>query len=435
MSMLRKLFRMGPSDAEKQQALANQMSSLERYIANNEVQVVQDDPNNPFVKCGDIENEHKVRRNMNTQLVVRPNDPALKAQREQLLHKEFFLKVGENKFVSLGNTDFLDFDQAHISNIIGLNSTASDYKQQGNQFMSNYLYSRTAPTTVNPEKDETNTLLKTFLRAAKKITDKRKAEEEAKFLSSQREKRYKQWPRESDDDFRRRIIRIEEEEAYQDLIDPKNCHQNFTNFLKTPVNAIIGIGERHRGKTIYSFLVESLGSIEGGFDKQYRTQTKFLDYGIDLQEQMAILALEPTVQRGFIDTLCKNRNARKILVTANSQDIEGGQSYYQTSGEYDTYSKNVWKALRLCLECLEEYILNEYMPQLPNVPNEESPPPPPPPSSAPPLSDIDVGGKLKSRSKSIRKKRISHRKKRISHRKKKSHSHKRRALKRRAVNQ
>jgi hypothetical protein len=419
MSFFKNLF--GPSAAEKK-ALA----SLERYIAVNEVQSVQADPNNPFVKCGDIENEHIFRRNMNKQLVVRPNDPALKAQREQLLRKEFFLKVGE-KFVSLGNTDFLEFNQLHISDdIIELNSTASDYKQykqQGNQFMNNYLYSRTAPTTVNPEKDETNTLLKTFLRAAKKKTDKRNAEEEAKILLSQREKRYKQWPRESDDDFRRRIIRIKKEEAYEALIDPKNCHQNFTNFLKTPVNAIIGIGEQHREKTIYSFLVGSLGSIEGGFDKHYRTQTKFLDYGIDLQQQMAILALKPTVQQGFINTLCDNGNARKILSIANTEDIGGGQSYNQTSQGDDIYSKNVWKALRLCLECLEEYILKQYMPQLPNVPNEESPPPPPPPLS----SNIVRGGKSKSRSKSIRKKRISHRKK-------KSHSHKRRTLKRRAVN-
>jgi hypothetical protein len=420
MSFFSRLF--GPSDAKKQQALDKQMSDLERYIANNEVQSVQDDPNNPFVKCGGIENEHKYRRDMKTQLAVRPNDPALKAQKEQLLHKEFFLKVGQDKFVSLGNTDFLEFNQAHISDIIGLNSTSSDYKQEVNKFMNNYLYSRTAPTTVNPEKDETNTLLKTFLRAANQITDKRKAKEEAEFLSSQREQRYQRRLGESDDDFYRRIKRIEKEKAYEALIHPGNCRQNFTNFLKTPVNAIIGIGERHRGKTRYSFLVDSLGSIEGGFDKQYRTQTKFLDYGIDLQEQMAKFAQERNVQQGFIDTLCVNGNARKILSIANTEDIGGGQSYNQTSQGDDIYSKNVWKALRLCLECLEEYILNEYIPQLPNVPNEESPPPPPPPSG-----NIVGGGKSKSRSKSIRKKRISHRKK-------KSHSHKRRALKRRAVN-
>ena len=112
MSFFSRLF--GPSDAKKQQALDKQMSDLERYIANNEVQSVQDDPNNPFVKCGGIENEHKYRRDMKTQLAVRPNDPALKAQKEQLLHKEFFLKVGQDKFVSLGNTDFLEFNQAHI---------------------------------------------------------------------------------------------------------------------------------------------------------------------------------------------------------------------------------------------------------------------------------------------------------------------------------
>jgi hypothetical protein len=354
--MLRNFFGMGLSDADKQR-LNTQMSLLNAYITKNNVQSVQDDPNNPFVKC-DIENEHKVRINMNTQLVVRPNDEALNTQREQLLHKEFFLKVGENKFVSLGNTDFLDFDQAHISNIIGLKVTASkEYQNQLNQFMSNYLYSRrTAPTTVNPEKDETKTLLKTFLRAAKQITDKR--EEEAK--SSQREKRYKQRPGESDWDYERRIASIEQEEAYQDLIDPRNCDQNFRNFLKTPVDAIIGIGERHRGKTIYSFLVESLGSIEGGFDKQYRTQTDY--YGTDLQkQQMARFAQERKVQQGFIDTLCKNGNARKILVAANSKDIEGGQNYDQTTRGDDIYSKNVWKALRLCLECLEEYILKQYI--------------------------------------------------------------------------
>jgi hypothetical protein len=110
--------------------------------------------------------------------------------------------------------------------------------------------------------------------------------------------------------------------------------------------------------------------------------------------------------------------------------LGGGQSYNQTSQGDDIYTFNVWRALRLCLEHLEAYILNNYKQQLPDVPNEQSPPPPPPPSAAP----LVVGGKLKSRSKSIRKKRISHRKKRISHRKKKSHSHKRRDLKRRAVN-
>lgn len=429
MSFFSRLF--GPSAAKKQQALANQMSSLEQYIADNEVQSVQNDPNNPFVKCDDIENEHTFRRAMKTQLAVRPNDPVLKAQKEGLLHKEFFLKVGPDKFVSLGNTDFLEFNQAHISDIIGLNSTSSDYKEEVKKFMNNYLYSRTAPTTVNPEKDETNTLLKTFLRAANQITDKRKAKEEAEFLSSQREQRYQRRLGESDGDFNRRINRIkkeqEKEKAYEALIHPRNCYQNFTNFLKTPVNAIIGIGERHRGKTIYSFLVESLGSIEGGFDKQYRTQTKFLDYGIDLQKQMAGFAEEQNVQQGFIDTLCDNGNARKILSIANTEDIGGGQSYNQTSQGDDIYSKNVWKALRLCLECLEEYILKQYMPQLPQIDNgsffTQLPPPPPLPLS----SNIVGGGKSKSRSKSIRKKRISHRKK-------KSHSHKRRTLKRRAVN-
>jgi len=438
MSFFKDLF--GPSAAQKKQALVNQMSSLERYTANNGVEIVQDDPNNPFVKC-DIENEHIVRRNMNTQLVVRPNDKALNAQREQLLHKEFFLKVGENKFVSLGNTDFLDFDQAHISNIIGLKVTASkEYQNQLNQFMNNYLYSRTATTTVNPEKDETNTLLKTFLRAAKQITDKREAEEEAKFLSSQHEKRYKQRSGESDWDYERRIDSIERELAHQELTDPKNCRQNFPLYLSTPVDAIIGIGAEHRGKTIYEFLVGSLGSIEGGFEKQFRYQTNMSGYDIGSRQQMARYALQPAVQQGFIDALCKSRVALQILGTADSEDIGGGQSYYQTS-QHDTYTLNVWRALRLCLEQLENYILKQYMPQLPDVPNEQSPPPPPPPS-APPLDIIDdvdndfvVGGKLKSRSKSIRKKRISHRKKRTSHRKKKSHSHKRRTPKRRTVNQ
>jgi hypothetical protein len=449
--MWRNFFGMGLSDADKQR-LNTQMSLLNAYITKNNVQIVKNDFENPFMKR-DFKNENKLRGDIISKLSDSKNPgqlrQLLKAQ-EELLRKEYFLKVDKDGFVSIGGTRWLDFDKAHISEIIGLKVTAlKEYQNQINQFMDNFFFSRDATTTVNPEKDETNTLLKTFLRAAKKRTEERKAEEAAKFLSSQREQRFKQRSGESDDDFRRRIIRIEEDEEYQDLyqdlIDPNNCLQNFRNFLKTPVDAIIGIGERHRhrGKTIYIFLVESLGSIEDGFDKQYRTQTKFLTkfldyYGTDSQkQQMAKFAEDRKVQQGFIDTLCGNGNAREILIGANSKDIEGGQYYDQTTRGDDIYSKNVWKALRLCLECLEEYILKEYMPQLPDVPKEQSPPPPPPPPSAPPLDIIDdyvVGGKLKSRSKSIRKKRISHRKKRISHRKKKSHSHKRRALKRRAVN-
>jgi hypothetical protein len=417
---------LGLSDADKKQGLVkNQMSKLEQYIADNRVEIVQNDPNKPFVKCGDIDKEHTVWREMDTQLGLNPNDPGLKAKRETLLRKEFFLKVGDqDKFVSLGNAYYLDLVKSNISTIIGLDPTSRDYNQQGNQFMNNYLHSRNATTTVDPEKDETNTLLKTFLRAAEKRKVERKAKEDEAYSLSQRKQRYNKWQYENDYNYALRMGRIEEERKRQDLIDPKNCSVNFGKYLETKVDEISGIGAQHKGKTIYDFLVASLGSTEGGFDKRFRNQTNMSGYDISYRQQMARYALQPDVQQRFIDALCKSEFALEILGTAYREDIGGGQSYNQTSQGDDIYTFNVWRALRLCLECLEEYILKEYMPQLPNVAIEQSPPPPPPPPSAAPLV---VGGKLKSRSKSIRKKRISHRKK-------KSHSHKRRALKRRAVN-
>jgi hypothetical protein len=420
MNFLKKMF--GPSDADKKQVLANQMSRLKKYIDDNRVEIVENDPNNNFMKCSDIDKEQTVWRDMDTQLVERPNDPALKAKMEQLRHKEFFLKVGDqDQFVSLGNAYYLDFVKSNISTIIGLDPTSRDYNQQGIQFMNNYLYSRNATTTVDPENDETNTLLKTFLRAAKKRIDERKAKQDEAYRLSKNEQRRN----ENDYDYALRIGRIKAYAAHQDLVDPTKCKQNFPLYLRTLVDdAIIGIGAQHKGKTIYEFLVNSLGSIEGGFalDKQFRNQTNMSGYDISYRQQMARYALQPDVQQRFIDALCESGVALQILGTAYREDIGGGQSYNQTSQGVDIYTSNVWRALRLCLEHLEAYILKEYMPQLPNVAIEQSPPPPPPPS-APPF----VGGKLKSRSKSIRKKRISHRKK-------KSHSHKRRALKRRAVN-
>jgi hypothetical protein len=407
--MLRKLFRMGPSDAEKQELDNQRLLRLNDYIAKNGVQVVASDS---FTKC-ELEKEEQIMRDLNRSIILSNNleqKRILEAQKEQLLRKEFFFKVGENKFVSLGNVTYLDFDRAHISNIIGLNSTLSDYKKQGSQFMNNYLYSRDARTTVNPEEDETNTLLKTFLRAAKQKRDERAAKEDEAYRSSQNEKRWN----ESDWDYARRIGRNERELADQELVDPKNCSRNFPLYLSTPVDAIIGIGAQHRGKTIYKFLVDSLGSIEDGFAKQFRNQNAFENYDNGSRQQMARYALQPAVKQGFIRTLCESRVALQILGTANREDIGGGQSYYQTS-QHDTYTLNAWRALRLCLEQLEIYILNETLPQFA------------PPSSAPiPAPSLDYGGgKLKSRSKSIRKKRISHRKK-------KSHSHKRRTPKRRA---
>ena len=420
MNFFKKMF--GPSDADKKQVLVNQMSRLKKYIDDNRVKIVENDPNNNFMKCSDIDKEHTVWREMDTQLVERPNDPAPKAQMEQLRHKEFFLKVGDqDQFVSLGNAYYLDFVKSNISIIIGLDPTSRDYNQQGIQFMNNYLYSRNATTTVDPENDETNTLLKTFLRAAKKRIDERKAKEDEAYRLSKNEQRRN----ESDYDYALRMARKEEERKRLNLVDPTKCRQNFPLYLRTLVDdAIIGIGVQHKGKTIYEFSVNSLGSIEGGFalDKQFRNQTNMSGYDISYRQQMARYALQPDVQQRFIDALCESGVALQILGTAYREDIGGGQSYNQTSQGVDIYTFNVWRALRLCLEHLEAYILKEYMPQLPNVAIEQSPPPPPPPS-APPF----VGGKLKSRSKSIRKKRISHRKK-------KSHSHKRRALKRRAVN-
>lgn len=366
-------------------------------------------------------------RDLNRSITL-SNDPnqkrKLEKQMEQLLRKEFFLKVGEDKFVSLGNVTYLDFNRAHISKIIGLNSTSSDYKQQGIQFMNNYLYSRVATKTVNPEEDETNTLLKTFLRAAEKSIRAIKAKKDEVY----KEELSKQGRHESDYDYALRIGRIEREREYQELVDPKNCRRNFPLYLRTPVDAIIGIGAQHKGKTIYEFLIDSLGSIEGGFAKQYRNQNPFENYDNFFGRQMATHAVQPNVQQIFIRTLCESGVALQILRIANTEDIEGGQSYDQTSRDNDIYTINAWRALRLCLEQLEIYILNIFNTTLPQfAPHHPSsapaPPPPASPGSAPPLDY--GGGKLKSRSKSIRKKRISHRKK-------KSHSHKRRAPKRRA---
>ena len=475
---MRKFFGMGLSDADKNR-LDTQMSRLNGYIAENGVQVVKNDFENPFKKR-DFENENKLRRDIISKLSKDSKDPGqlqqlLKAQ-EELLSKEYFLKVDKDGFVSIGGTRWLDFDKAHISEIIGLRVTAlKEYQNQLNQFMDNFFFSRDATTTVNPEEDETNTLLKTFLRAAQKRTRARKDKEEEAYRSSQNEQR----PGESDWNYARRIARMKEERKYQELVHPENCSRNFPLYLRTPVDAIIGIGAEHRGKTIYKFLVDSLGSIEGGFEKQFRNQTNMSGYDIGYRQQMARYALQPPVQKGFIDALCKSGVALQILRIANTEDIGGGQSYYQTS-QHDTYTLNVWRALRLCLEQLEIYILNETLPQFVPPLSAPIPPPPPPapprsapPRSAPQLSIIDDsagnnlnlnemlpqfaphhpssapippppaspgsappldygGGKLKSRSKSIRKKRISHRKK-------KSHSHKRRAPrrtpKRRTVNQ
>jgi hypothetical protein len=330
------------------------------------------------------------------------------------------LKVGENAFVSLGNAEFLHFVQGHVANIIGLD------KEQAGLFMDIYLYSKYATARVNPEEDNTNTLLKTFLRAAKQKKDEDTAERNYAFFLSKNRQR----PGESDRDYAFRIDDIKKELADQERTDPKNCSQNFPLYLRTPVDAIIGIGVEHRGQTIYEFLVDSLGSSLGGFAKQYRNQIK--GYDDTTLRQIKNALLQPAVQQGFIGTLCKSGVALQILGTFHSEDIDGsyhqpspGDDYYRQ--RQDSYRKNVWRSLRLCLEQLEIYILNNLNEMLP------APPLPAPPSSAPnnyniplpsapPLELLD-GGKSKSRSKSIRKKRISHRKK-------KSHSHKRRAPKR-----
>ena len=326
---MRKFFGMGLSGADKQR-LDTQMSRLNAYITKNNVQIVKSDSDNPFMKR-DFENENKLRGDIISKL-SNSKDPGqlrqlLKAQ-EELLRKEYFLKVDKDGFVSIGGTRWLDFDKTHISEIIGL-KVLKEYQNQINQFMDNFFFSRDAITTVNPEKDETNTLLKTFLRASKQKKDESAAkEDEAYFLSQNKQRR-----NESDYDYALRIGRIEEERKRRNLVDPEKCRQNFPLYLRTPVvDAIIGIGAQHRGKTIYEFLVDSLGSIEGGFalDKQFRNQTNVSGYDIGSRQQMASYALQPDVQQGFIDALCKSRIALQILGTANSEDIGGGQNYDQT---------------------------------------------------------------------------------------------------------
>lgn len=357
--MFRNFFGLGPSDADVKK-LADQMTLLNDYIVKNNVQIVENDTTNPFVKC-DFEE-------------------ALKAQDER---KEYFLKVDKG-FVSIGGAYYLDFDKAHISRMFGFVADGSkEYENKINQSVNNIFFSRNA-TTAKPE--ETNTLLKAFLDAA----EQKRAENNAKYQNTRR-------PNESISTWER---------EHNELVNPENCRINFNGYLNASVDAITGIEPQHKGKgkTIYKFLLDSLGSFgstEGGFAKRFHSPTTMSSFNTETRQQMAIYALKPEVQQGFIGKLCDNGVAIEILSTAHRKDIQGGQDQYQRSQE-DSYSLNAWNALRMCLEQLEIYI-----------------------STLPPPSNGNGGGKSKSRSKSIRKKRISHRQK-------KSHSHKRRAPKRRA---
>ena len=127
---MRKFFGMGLSGADKQR-LDTQMSRLNAYITKNNVQIVKSDSDNPFMKR-DFENENKLRGDIISKL-SNSKDPGqlrqlLKAQ-EELLRKEYFLKVDKDGFVSIGGTRWLDFDKTHISEIIGL-KVLKEYQNQ-----------------------------------------------------------------------------------------------------------------------------------------------------------------------------------------------------------------------------------------------------------------------------------------------------------------
>lgn len=326
MKGFRSFFGLGPSDAEKQE-LNNQMSRLNRYIAENGVQVVQDDPNNPFAKIDD-----------NKKLLGGPT-------------QEYFLKIGENKYVSLGEFKLLDYNQQRIAEIFGY--PASDYKRITPPFMNNYLFTRI--TRPNPQG---KTLFDMFQIDSKKRT-KKIAEINARKANDppplDKNLDIKSW------DARIKESRIETKEAYQHLTSPEYCIGNFTEYLGKPFGKMFGNYsdkfKKYEAITIYQVLVDSLGSMEEELvDRFYREGSRLSDFS-PVRDEIAGYARRQEDQQGFIRELCKNGNAVKILTLANSD--------YDGSGQGDMfYNLNVWKAFRLCLQQLEEYLWKKYL--LPN---------------------------------------------------------------------
>ena len=266
------------------------------------------------------------------------------------------------------------------------------------QFMNYYLFSGNASTTVNPDEKTLHNALK----ATQDASLKAKAGQDDLNKPTDASP-YPRFRNESESDYGLRVRRLNQAEENQrrlrDLQDPNNCSKNFANYLNTP---FASIEQKYVGQTIYGVLTQSLGSTEGGFELNldYRPQNILSNHSSEQIREMITYAQQPQQLQQFIDALCKNGTAVKILLLANKKEESSVNQYTQQSQPYTQYETNVWNALRFCLQQLEQFIFQ-----------------------------MEVqGGKSRSRSRSKSK---SNRKKRISHRQKKHHGHKRRTPKRR----
>jgi hypothetical protein len=379
MNWFAKTFRFGGPTPEQQNRLILQMNTLNDYVKQRNIPFVPDDPNNPFVKCTNFANEKK------------NGDEKT----------EYFLNLKDG-FVSLSTGNNLGFMMGCISPIIGIDSKDEDAE---NQFMNNYLFSRRGGGGGTA-----NGLFKLCETAANQRRDIAQQAANEKWQEEQLQTNLQRSRGESDYQYQLRMIswrvKKEREQEILRLTDPKNCHQNFENYLNSHTR-LIGLNEIESMTPIYDILVNNLGSTQGGFAlmMDYRMQNILSVYTPEQIDEMRMIARQPQQKQKFISALCQNGLAIQIIRLANTPTKTAYYGNPNDSQRFDSdeYKANGWSALRRCLGLLEKFMTMQMPVQ--GAPMQGAP--------------MQVqGGKLKSKSKSNRKKRNSHR--RHSH---KHHKH------------
>jgi hypothetical protein len=355
MSWFTKALGIGGPTPEQQKKLILQMNTLNDYVMQNDIPFVPDDPNHPFVKC--------------TNFAIEKKNGDEKT--------EYFLNLKDG-FVSLSTGNFLKFTSDCISNILRFYTDDSL-----NNFMNGYLFSRPGALTANVK-----TLYTVCAAAAAAAKQQNQPENE------QVQKRRS----ESDYQYQLRMQRLrmekEREQANLSLANPQNCLQNFAEYLNSPTREI---GKEIKNyEPIYDLLVRSLDSTEGGFALgDYRPTNILSDYTPVEIDAMRIAARQQKQQ--FIDTLCKNGSAVKLMLLAKKRNDypDGGQYAINQQNDVDEYRTNGWMALRGCLGLLEKFMSMQMPVQGAPMQGQGAP-------------MLVQGGKSKSKSKSNRKKRNSH---------------------------
>ncbi len=338
----------------------------------NDIPFVPDDPNHPFVKCTNFATEKK------------NGDEKT----------EYFLNLKDG-FVSLSTGNFLKFTSDCISKILRFYTDDSL-----NNFMNGYLFSRPGALPANVK-----TLYKVCADAAAADAATAAAKEQQKQQENEQvQKRRGETQEQYDWRMQRWRMEKEREQANLGLANPQNCLQNFAEYLNSPTREIGK--EIKNDEPIYALLVRSLGSTEGGFQlKDYRPTNILSNYTPQQIDAMRMIARQQKQQ--FIDTLCKNGSAVKLMLLAKKRNDypDGGQYAINQQYDVDEYRSNGWMALRGCLGVLEQFM-----------------------SFKMPVQGQGQGQGGKSRSKSKSK---SNRKKRNSHRRHSHKHHKHRTPKRR----